>query len=334
VFLNLYKKCVDRTGIPQIILQDLCGILNRECNRILNEIADFELDIKYDPKGILRIYTSENGMKIPASMASGYQKFVMDMIMRIVLASCLSQDSQNCTGLNNISNPNMLIIDEGFGCLDKKNFIEVAKVLKKLKKNFKCVLVITHIEELKTYADKIINIERANQESKLEYMERHLYNGTGGDAADAAYTSVLSEMQRVRLQELIDDKAEKMRVMRLETNKKQAAKKEQKEAAKKEKQDAKKEKQEAAKKSREDKRLAKMSASAQKVALNARVLEIMADEKKKIEYLIEVIGGDAPTTFTCRCCNSSYTYSIKKVNTHVNATSYKSRHKKFIKGVL
>jgi DNA repair exonuclease SbcCD ATPase subunit len=129
-FLNMYQKCVDKKkGISNKILIDLCVLLNRECNRILHQIADFELEISIDNKQIMRIYTIDNNIKIPASMSSGYQKFILDIIIRVVLTSVLGGNTSN-----NISNPNMLIIDEGFGCLDKQNFIEVAEVLPKIKK--------------------------------------------------------------------------------------------------------------------------------------------------------------------------------------------------------
>ena len=73
------------------------------------------MDIKYDKAEILYIYTSENGVNIPASMMSGYQKFVMDMIMWIAFVSCLSNNN-----MNNMSKPTILIIDEGYMWLDKK----------------------------------------------------------------------------------------------------------------------------------------------------------------------------------------------------------------------
>ena len=206
-FLNIYKKCVDKKkGISQKILENLCQILTAECNIILHEIAEFEIILTLEQNN-LRIYTSESNVKIPASMASGYQKFVMDMILRIVLTTTLSRTS------NNISNPGMLILDEGFGCLDKKNFVEVACILKKLKSKFKNILVITHIDELKTYADELINIERSACESKI------IYGRKLGDESGA------SEMLKMDLMEEINTKSAELEKVRREINVKQAEKK-------------------------------------------------------------------------------------------------------------
>jgi hypothetical protein len=63
----------------------------------------------------------------------------------------------------------MIFIDEGFGCLDTENFIEVAKILQKLKHNFKAMVIITHIKELKAYADVSIDVLAANSLSYVRH---------------------------------------------------------------------------------------------------------------------------------------------------------------------
>ncbi len=73
------------------------------------------------------------------------------------------------TNISPVSNPNIIFIDEGFGCLDKENFIQVASILRKLKNNFSAMIVVTHIPELKSYADKTITISNANRDSIMRY---------------------------------------------------------------------------------------------------------------------------------------------------------------------
>lgn len=159
VFLDMYYKCINhKSGIPTLIMSNLCKVLNVLCNIILNQIASFDLDIKYDKE--FKFYTIANNISIPATMASGYQKFIIDMIMRISL-----------TKISALSNPNLIFIDEGFGSLDHDNFISVANVLKKIKSNFTAMIIITHIEELKAYTDISINIKSSMGESRIQYGE-------------------------------------------------------------------------------------------------------------------------------------------------------------------
>jgi DNA repair exonuclease SbcCD ATPase subunit/predicted MPP superfamily phosphohydrolase len=157
IMLEKYLKCINgKTGIPSYILKAIISTLNNRCNEILHKIADFEVLFEFDRE--LKLYTIENGTKIPAVMGSGFQKFLLDMIMRIIL-----------TDISVLSCPNIIFIDEGFGCLDADNFTEVAKILRKLKYNFDAMIIITHIQELKSYADVAINIDRNENFSNIKF---------------------------------------------------------------------------------------------------------------------------------------------------------------------
>lgn len=156
-FFDVYLNCINfKNGIPNLILKNTCEKLTKDCNMILNKISDFTINIDFQNN--LEIYTVENDILIPSEMGSGFQKFIMDMIIRISLLQ-----------ISNISNPGILFIDEGFGSLDKDNFLGVCHILKDLKTGFKSLFVITHIQELKAYADKTINIQRKNNKSYIHY---------------------------------------------------------------------------------------------------------------------------------------------------------------------
>jgi exonuclease SbcC len=156
-FLNLYYLVINcKTGIPSIVLQNTCKAVQDNCNRILQKIADFVIEIAYEKD--IRIYTIENEKKIPASMGSGMQKFILDLIFRITL-----------TEISSISSPKTLFIDEGLGCLDKENFIAVANILKKLKSNFDSLIIISHISELQAYCDISVNITRSGYHSHVQH---------------------------------------------------------------------------------------------------------------------------------------------------------------------
>jgi hypothetical protein len=163
--LNLYDTyygCINhKTGIPSNLLRQVCSVLSERCNDILNNITDFNVEFVFDDE--IKIYTIAKGandtnMKLSASLGSGFQKFLLDMIMRIVL-----------TRISNISNPNILFVDEGFGCLDKDNFSNVCSCLMKLKSNFDAMIVITHIPELQSYMDQILEVNTENGTSQLRF---------------------------------------------------------------------------------------------------------------------------------------------------------------------
>lgn len=157
LFSELYFEIVNcKTGIPSHVLKNTCLMVQNNCNKILQTITDFSIYIEYDKD--VKIYTIENDIKIPATMGSGMQKFILDLIFRITL-----------TEISTISSPKTLFIDEGLGCLDKENFIAVANILQKLKSNFDSLIVISHISELQAYCDLSVNITRKDYLSNVQH---------------------------------------------------------------------------------------------------------------------------------------------------------------------
>ena len=60
-----------------------------------------------------------------------------------------------------INDPDIILADEPTGNLDRDNENEVFKELKKLANAGKCVIVISHSQEILKYADKKYDIEEA-----------------------------------------------------------------------------------------------------------------------------------------------------------------------------
>ena len=57
-----------------------------------------------------------------------------------------------------INNPNIILADEPTGNLDSKNERNIFALLKKLSLEGKCVIVVSHNEEIKKYADVVLKI--------------------------------------------------------------------------------------------------------------------------------------------------------------------------------
>ena len=59
----------------------------------------------------------------------------------------------------------LLIIDEGFGALDDGNIEACSRLLLSLKKWFKCILVISHIDAIKDVVDNVLDIRNKGKNS-------------------------------------------------------------------------------------------------------------------------------------------------------------------------
>ncbi len=58
-----------------------------------------------------------------------------------------------------VNNPDIILADEPTGNLDFENEIKILEILKQLSENGKCVIVVSHNEKTKEYADKILTIK-------------------------------------------------------------------------------------------------------------------------------------------------------------------------------
>ena len=61
------------------------------------------------------------------------------------------------------------MIDEGFGALDETNLESCGKLLQSLKKYFKNIVIISHIDEIKDIVDNTIDIMRKGVDSYVYY---------------------------------------------------------------------------------------------------------------------------------------------------------------------
>ena len=57
------------------------------------------------------------------------------------------------------NNPNIILADEPTGNLDEKTENEIFMLLKEISKNGKCIIVVSHSNDVKKYADKVMYIK-------------------------------------------------------------------------------------------------------------------------------------------------------------------------------
>jgi len=71
--------------------------------------------------------------------------------------------------ISSLPKSDMLIIDEGFGALDDINVEACNRMLVSLKKWFRTILIITHVDGVKDVADNVIDISRNGKDATVVY---------------------------------------------------------------------------------------------------------------------------------------------------------------------
>lgn len=135
---EIYLKALDaKKGIPAMLLRYSLHVLQHQVNTILSTLTDFQVHFAF-VRNLLTINVVTPTSDVPAALASGSQKFIIDLALRLCLAS------------HHPFLPSFMIIDEGFGCMDSAHLQNAKDFLQQLQKQnrFSWMLLISHIEDL------------------------------------------------------------------------------------------------------------------------------------------------------------------------------------------
>ena len=69
------------------------------------------------------------------------------------------------TNVSELSKPDIFMIDEGFGALDAGNVEACSRFLQSLKKWFRCIIVISHVDAVKDAVDNVLELRRKGNDS-------------------------------------------------------------------------------------------------------------------------------------------------------------------------
>lgn len=137
----------------------LLPLVVKKTNKLLSFIyIQRPLELKFKFIENLVYYTiMDEGNEINIEKLSGAQSFAISLSFRLALASI---------GISKIS-CNQLFIDEGFCSYDEENLSKVPSIFSNIKKMYSSILFVSHLEDIKTCADKIVHIHRENGVSKI-----------------------------------------------------------------------------------------------------------------------------------------------------------------------
>ena len=144
-----------KNGISAKIIQSQLPIINSEIQNILQGVVDFNVELSMEDDS-MEIYINYGDSKRIIELCSGMEKFISSMAIRVAL-----------TSISTLPKTNIFVIDEGFGALDEQGIDACNRLLVSLKKYFKSIFVITHVDSVKEIVDNIIDISKVEHDSKV-----------------------------------------------------------------------------------------------------------------------------------------------------------------------
>ena len=137
------------------IISDRLPIINNEIAKILQGVVGFTVELDA-PEGsnAMDIYINYGDSRRIIECASGMEKLMASLAIRVALIN-----------ISSLPKTNMLIIDEGFGALDDMNVEACSRLLSSLKKWFKNIMIISHVDAVKDVADNTLEISKSGKDS-------------------------------------------------------------------------------------------------------------------------------------------------------------------------
>lgn len=155
-------------------------VIQSRVNSVLELICDERplfLECEWlDAIDTLSWFIRDGSSRVIIQKASGFQRFIVGIAMRVAI---------NQIGLSRVRFTE-LFIDEGFTACDSDNLERVPAFLRGLLRFYKSIYLATHLEDLKSCADKHIYIQRCdNGLSLIQYGDAGLIRGMNESLAVA-----------------------------------------------------------------------------------------------------------------------------------------------------
>lgn len=153
---KIYLKMIGKDGITKMILRKTLPIVNARLEQLLFDICDFSVEISVNEKNDVTFSMIKDGVRSDLSSGSGFERTAASLALRIVLGD-----------ISTMPKPNIVVLDECFGCVSKEMLPNMHKLLLKICDSYQAALVVSHLDTIKDWADCVISIKKENNISKI-----------------------------------------------------------------------------------------------------------------------------------------------------------------------
>lgn len=154
---ELFMQATSKNGVPLQVIRSRLPDINAEIASILQGVTGFTVELEsQEGSADMQVYINYGDSKRIIECCSGMEKMMSAMAIRVALIN-----------VSNLPKPDMLIIDEGFGSLDSGNVEACNRFLESLKKWFRIILVISHVDAVKDAVDNVLEIRREGADAKI-----------------------------------------------------------------------------------------------------------------------------------------------------------------------
>lgn len=171
---RIYQELAEafgKNGVQAMIIENAIPEIEEEANRLLSHMTGGRMDVRFETqkltqegkvKETLEIKIADEKGTRDYKLYSGGESFRVDLAIRIALARLLARRAR--------APLSVLFIDEGFGTQDSEGLDKVVEAINSIRDEFKFILVITHLEELKERFPVRIEVTKTPSGSTAEVV--------------------------------------------------------------------------------------------------------------------------------------------------------------------
>ncbi|MBS60441.1 MAG: hypothetical protein CL606_03925 [Anaerolineaceae bacterium] len=169
--IGIYSELYDafgKEGVPAMIIEAAVPEIENTTNELLGKMTYGRMNVRFDTQRALKSGDTKETLDIKIAddlgtrnyeLYSGGESFRVNFAIRIALSKLLARRSG--------AQLQTVVIDEGFGTQDSLGRQKLVEAINTIQDDFKRVLVITHIDELKDIFPVRINIVKTSEGSKI-----------------------------------------------------------------------------------------------------------------------------------------------------------------------
>jgi exonuclease SbcC len=162
-------RAFGKGGIQAMIIESVIPELQDEANHLLGRMTDGRMHLQFETQRQAKTsdniietldirITDESGAARKYELFSGGEAFRINFAVRIALSKLLARRAG--------AQLQTLVIDEGFGTQDGQGRERLIAAIHSIQEDFACILVITHIQELKDEFPTRIEVSRTGAGSR------------------------------------------------------------------------------------------------------------------------------------------------------------------------
>ena len=146
---DLFMRCMHANGISYDIIKKRLPLINDEVSKIITNIVEFEIMFVNEDSKLDILIKHPGYDPRPIDMGSGAEKTIAAMAIRLALLN-----------VSTLPKGDIFILDEPGTALDEENMEGFIRILDMIKTQFKTVLLISHLDNLKDTVDTEIMIDK------------------------------------------------------------------------------------------------------------------------------------------------------------------------------